>query len=186
MIRQLEQRLKYSNRYVEVYDDDVEFADGQRGTYIRINHPQKNGHGVVLLPLYGGEIALVRTYRYPIGQWQWALPRGFGHGPDLMQTARDELREELGASDADLNLLGFVTPDSGMLAVRVAVVAAVLKSGTLAPVDTSEVARAAWVSHAALSRRIADGEIEDAFTLAACMLALTKGLFPPSPARDRA
>ncbi|MET7512788.1 hypothetical protein ABZS88_04800 [Streptomyces sp. NPDC005480] len=63
-------------------------------------------------------VGLVQTYRYPVGSWQWGLPRGFSHDRDPLVTARTELYEELGAQDAEFELLGTMTPDSGMLATR--------------------------------------------------------------------
>ena len=178
-IRRTRARLVHANEYVRMYDDDVTFAGGTDGRYVRIE-PAGNGPGAVLLAIHEGRIALVRTYRYPLGAWQWALPRGFAHGPDPLVTARAELREETGVTEARLEVLGSVTPDSGLQSARVAVVLATvdrLPGG--APPD-AEVAEVRWVTPGELEARIADGGIEDGFTLAALTLARVRGILPPS------
>ena len=175
-IRRTRERLVHENAYVRVYDDDVAFADGLPGRYVRIE-PAGDGPGAVLLALHEGRIALVRTYRYPVGAWQWALPRGFAHATDPLVTARAELREETGVTDADLRVIGSVTPDSGVQAHRVAIVLADVRAlPEDGPTDGGEVAEVLWVTPAELEQEIAEGAIEDGFTLAALTLARAKGI----------
>jgi ADP-ribose pyrophosphatase len=175
-IRRTRERLVHRNGYVRVYDDDVTFADGAAGRYVRIE--PADGPGVVLLALNAGRIALVRTYRYPIGDWQWALPRGFAHGTDPLVTARAELEEETGVTDADLRVIAAITPDAGVQAHRVALVLAeVHRPPDGGPLD-DEVAEVRWVTLAELEREVADGAIEDGFTLAALTLARVQRILP--------
>lgn len=175
MIERVRPVLKYANRYVEVFDDEVRFPDGSEGTYLRITHPAPDGQAVVVLPIREGHVALVRTYRYPIGEWQWGLPRGFGQGGDVLKTAEIELRQELGVSARDWRRLGNVTPDSGMLAINVAFFLAIVEDGELNPEDLAEVQEATWLSTHTLLQKIATGDITDGFTLSAVALALTQG-----------
>ena len=176
-IRRSRERLVHENAYVRVYDDDVTFADGSAGRYVRIE-PAGQGPGAVVLALHEGRIALVRTYRYPIGDWQWALPRGFAHGTDPLVTARAELAEETGVQDADLRVIGAVTPDSGVQAHRVMVVLAdVHRLPDGGPPD-DEVAEVRWASVDELESEIADGAIEDGFTLAVLGLARVQRILP--------
>ena len=173
-IRRTRERLVHENAYVRVYDDDVAFADGRPGRYVRIE-PAGDGPGAVLLALHEGRIALVRTYRYPVGAWQWALPRGYAHATDPLVTARAELAEETGVTDADLRVIGHLTPDSGVQAHRVAVVLAEVRAlPDGGPPDDAEVAEVRWVTVDELEREIAGGAIEDGFTLAALTLARAK------------
>jgi 8-oxo-dGTP pyrophosphatase MutT (NUDIX family) len=178
VIERVEESLKFSNRYVEVYDDAVRFPDGESGTYTRITHPAVSGQAVVVLPVRGIYVGMVRTYRYPITDWQWALPRGFGQGPDRLQTARAELKEELGVVADEWDHIGDVTPDSGMLAIRVAVMVANISESSLRPEDTREVSEARWFSSTEVIEKFAAGEIEDGFTLSAVALALSRSRFP--------
>ncbi len=176
-IRRIRERLVHENAYVRVYDDDVAFADGVAGRYVRIE-PAADGPGAVLLAVHQGRIALVRTYRYPLAAWQWALPRGFAHGENPLVTARAELAEETGVTDADLRVLGRVTPDSGVQSHRVAIVLAdVARLPEGGPTD-DEVAEVRWVAPAELEREIAAGDIEDGFTMAGLTLARVTGVLP--------
>jgi 8-oxo-dGTP pyrophosphatase MutT (NUDIX family) len=174
MIERLQSVLKYANRYVEVFDDKVRFPNGAEGTYIRIKHPDVRGQAVVILPIRDGEVALVKTFRYPIGEWQWGLPRGFGHGQDPLKTADNELREELGVVAQGWKKLGEVTPDSGMFAGKVAFLLAVIEDTELKPEDEDEVSEAAWLPVQVLLKKIAAQEITDGFTLSAVALALAQ------------
>jgi ADP-ribose pyrophosphatase len=176
-IRRTRERLVHENAYVRVYDDDVAFGDGAPGRYVRIE-PSGDGPGAVLLALHEGRIALVRTYRYPIGDWQWALPRGFAHGTDPLVTARAELEEETGVTSADLRVIGTVTPDSGVQAQLVAIVLADVQRLPDGGPRDDEVAEVRWVTVDGLEREIADGSIQDGLTLAALSLARVQRALP--------
>ncbi|TGB05767.1 NUDIX domain-containing protein [Streptomyces sp. MZ04] len=176
-IRRRREVLAYANRFAEVFDDEVEFPDGTPGRYLRIAH-RGEGPGVVILPVHGMTVGLVQTYRYPVGSWQWGLPRGFSHGRDPLVTARTELHEELGVQDADFELLGAMTPDSGMLATRVAIVLARVDDPTGEVVDVREVAAVRWLPIRELWQWVAEGRIEDGMSLAALTLAHAGGHLP--------
>ena len=118
----------------------------------------------------------MRVYRYPTGEWEWAIPRGFAHGDDPMQTARAELVEELGAEPVELIDLGSVTPNSGLLAGWVQLVLARFDTEVADPLDTGEIAAVRWVDPATLRSEIAGGDIRDGFTLAALAAAAVRGL----------
>ena len=174
MIERLQAVLKYENRYVQVYDDAVQFPSGKKGTYLRIGPPPERGHGVVVVARYRDQFGLVRVYRYPIGEFQWGFPRGFGDAGDSgpLDTAARELEEELGVDGASLRLLGKLTPDSGMLSSRVYVVEALVESSDDRPSDLDEIESWRWMPQEELIRCIGRGEIEDAFTLSALMLLM--------------
>jgi 8-oxo-dGTP pyrophosphatase MutT (NUDIX family) len=173
-IKRERENLVYANRFVEIFDDEVRFADGQSGSYLRIRSAGA-GHGVVILALRDSRVGLVRTYRYPIGRYQWALPRGFAHGVDESESVRDELREETGANATSIQRLGVITPNSGILADEVSIYAVTVADRDTVPVDTVEVNALEWVSLEELDQRIRAGEIDDGFTLAAwCLFSLSR------------
>src|SRR6266516_4452088 len=155
-VRRTREILAYDNPYVKVFDDEVAFRDGSSGRYLRIT-AAADGPGVVILPVHDYSIGMVRTYRYPIGAWQWALPRGFSHNADPLITASAELREELGVEATDLRLLGTFTPDSGILAQRVAVVVADVNDPHRSPQDPHEVVETRWTTISKLWAAIANG-----------------------------
>lgn len=155
------------NPFVRVYRDDVVFtATGRPGSYVHMASA-KPGEGVVLLVRHRDRLALVRTYRYPLGVEQVALPRGFGEDEDCLRSAALEACEELGVTLREARVLGRMTPDSGVLATRVAVVLAEADDEGTGPTDVEEVSEVEWVQESALADRVAAGEIEDGFTLSA-------------------
>ncbi len=173
-IKRVRERLVYENAYIRVYDDDVVFPGGSNGSYLRIVH-SGDGVGAVIVARHAGTYALVRTYRYSIGAHQWAFPRGFSHGSDVEETVRAELREELGGEADAVKVLGFLTPDSGLLASRVAVALVEVTTTSTTPEDLEEVEEVEWVTYDELSRRLREGAIDDGFTLAAwAMLTLAE------------
>lgn len=169
-IERVERRVVYENRFVRVHDDVVRFPSGDTGTYVRIDVLPDDGQGAVLIVRHENRFALVRTYRYPLGTHQWAFPRGFAHGPDLTETVRNELREELGCALRSMAVIGSVTPDSGLLSSRVSVVLVEVDGSASAPDDLEEVSAVDWVDLERLQDLIRSGDIEDGFTLSAWAL----------------
>lgn len=162
--------LRYENRFVRVWDDDVVFPGGRSGTYVRVDAAGR-GRGAVVLVRAADRIALVRVYRYATDTWEWALPRGFSEGEDSTAAACREVAEELGLLGVTPVRLGTVTPDSGLMSTHVDIHRVVLDTlpDTVSR-DPEEVHEVAWVSATELDRRISGGEIKDAFTLAAMTL----------------
>lgn len=174
-IRKLGENLVYGNKFAAVYDDPVAFADGSEGSHLRI--VESGGKcGAVVLAVCGDRVALVHVYRYPLGAWEWAVPRGFSEDDDPVITARRELSEELGQEPDDLISIGEVTPNSGLLAGHVNIYLARYGSAVSEPSDLKEVAEVKWLALRELYGAIARGDISDGFTLSALMLAQVRGL----------
>lgn len=169
--------VAYENRFVRVFDDEVVFPGGTAGRYLRVTPPNDQPGVAVLAESSDGCIGLVRSYRYAVDEWQWAVPRGFPHDPDPLITAAAELGEELGVTGpAELTLLGEVTPDSGLLSHRVALVHARVAEKSTHTLDELEIAEIRWVPKQDLLADIAAGKVHDAFTLSAMTLAASRGL----------
>lgn len=174
-IRRVEENLAYRNQFAAIYDDPVVFADGSKGSYLRV--VESGGRpGVAILAICDAQIALVLTYRYALGSWEWAIPRGFAHGNDANNSARAELAEELGEEPEDLIPIGTVTPNSGLLAGHVELFLARYATTVDKPTDRNEVAEVKWISAEALHDEIASGQIKDTFTLSAITCAQARGL----------
>lgn len=78
--------------------------------------------GVAILPVFDGQIGLIRIYRPAIRDYSWEIPHGFiDEGETDQSSALRELLEETGlAVDAGrFSSLGYITPDAGVLAARV-------------------------------------------------------------------
>jgi ADP-ribose pyrophosphatase len=174
-IEQAAEREVFSNDYVTVYDDDVLFGGTFPGRYVRI--VERDGKpGVAVLARCADRYALVLTYRYPTGVFEWGIPRGFAHGDDPAVTARTELTEELGGTPHTLTPLGVVTPNSGLLASRVHLFLGEFDAEVAAPADPHEVLTVRWIGLSDLMDEIARGEMNDAFTLSAIAMASARGL----------
>ena len=68
-----------------------------------------------MLPLFEDAIVLVRHFRHGVRDWCLEVPRGSTiPGRTDEETARVELLEEIGATAADLHLVGHVHVNSGL------------------------------------------------------------------------
>lgn len=75
--------------------------------------------GVAVLPIVDDKIGLLRIYRHAIQSYLWEIPRGFiDPGESDRRSALRELEEETGlaCTDADLESLGLVAPEPGIVA----------------------------------------------------------------------
>jgi 8-oxo-dGTP pyrophosphatase MutT (NUDIX family) len=174
-VSRIAENVVYRNRFVTVYDDPVAFIDGSRGSYLRI--VESNGSpGVAMLAVAAGQVALVHTYRYAIGAWEWGIPRGFAHGEDSEESARAELVEELGEEPVHIAEIGRIAPNSGLLASVVHLFLARYTEPVSEPTDRDEVTEVRWLPTLELFREIAAGRITDGFTLSAVGCATCRGL----------
>lgn len=180
IVREREQ-VAFSNRFITVFDDLVTMPDGSPGTYLRI--VESDGRpGVAMLPVHQGEIGLVKTFRYPLDEWEWSIPRGFASSEDPLVSANVELMEELGSAPGTVIPLGLTTPNSGLLSAKVHLFLALYETRASTPLDNLEVHGVRWVTLSELRAEIAAGQIIDSFTLAALSLAMFQGHISPPTA----
>lgn len=137
--------------------------------------PASTGAAVVLMPLWEGRFVLLRQFRHALRAGQLAFPRGYGEdGLSPEENARKELAEELRSEAAALESLGRVTPDSGMTGTRAHVFLCRI-TRPRPPLGYEEIQGMVCLSPGELGERIAAGEIDDGFTLAAYGLWTAKG-----------
>lgn len=179
-VEQIEEIAVYreaDNPWVQLYFDRVRFPDGTIGRYNKI--VERGGkRGVAILPLAPDRVGLIRLYRYPLGTHVWEMPRGFGEEDTIESDAVRELKEETGLTPARLLPLGFLNPNSGLLASTVALFAAVCEDHT-APTSRldSEVTSFHWKTRNAVLEMIVRDEIRDAFALAMILRAQCAGIW---------
>ena len=95
-------KVVYEGRIGKVRIDEFRHDDGEIVTREVIDHPGAS----VMLPLDGDRIWLVRQPREVVGeQALLELPAGKLNGHDPLDTAKRELREEIGKSAGDWRLL---------------------------------------------------------------------------------
>jgi ADP-ribose pyrophosphatase len=126
--RRLARRLALENRMFEVFFDKIEAPSGEVVEDFLIVRPRavdRDGTGgVCVLPEIDGKIGLMRGYRHQFDAAVWQAPAGFAEpGEAPAQTALRELREETGLTcdPGDMQPLGTVFPDAGLIEARVAV-----------------------------------------------------------------
>lgn len=175
MQRRLGAGVIYRDGYYLLLRDVVRFRDGSMGAYIRFIPAAGNG-GAAVLPVLDGRVILIRHQRHATRSSHWEIPRGFGSsGEPPEETARREIREELGVDDVDLVELGSVHPDTGASNVLTRLyLAKITKLGALEAGEGID--SVMHVTPEKLHSLVGAGEITDSFTLAAVLQAQVRGL----------
>ncbi|HXF84823.1 MAG TPA: NUDIX hydrolase [Anaerolineales bacterium] len=171
--------IVFSDPYVLILRDLVEFQDGTQSGYIRLyNRAYLEGGaaGVVMLPEMNGKLLLMHQFRHATRSWHWEIPRGFGEaGVQAENQARVEIEEEIGGNVAELTNLGLYFNNTGLEGNPVYLFLAKMSS-IGEPKLKLGVDKFLWVTVLELEKMIADGEINDGFTIAAYTRAKLKGL----------
>lgn len=118
--QQLDQQTVYDNPWITVTHENVLTPAGTQGIY-GVVHFKSRAVGVVPLD-EGGNVWLVKQFRYPLNQYSIEIPEG-GSPPeeDMLLTAQRELQEETGLVAAewqhllDLHTSNSVTDESGAI-----------------------------------------------------------------------
>ena len=106
----LEKKVVYQGRIITVYNDTVQLENGRVSHRDIVHH---NG-GVVIAAYDGENIYFVRQYRYAYQSEVVELPAGkLEIGEDPMHCAVRELKEEIGATAQNMQLLCNVYPTTG-------------------------------------------------------------------------
>lgn len=111
--RRLSRDQIFSNPWLTLYEDSVEFSPTHTGGYAILKKPDFS----LVIPLAGHRVCLVRQYRYPVGRWGYEFPQGStqdaGSRPPAEQEALRELREETGLIAHSLEPLGSIHESAG-------------------------------------------------------------------------
>ncbi len=167
----------YQDPYQILLRDPVRMPAGL-GTYVRSISPG-NAAGVVVLPRYRDEVVLLRHFRHATREWHLELPRGYGTaGAEVDDDARRELREEIGVPATRLEPLGIMYPDNGSAGTPVGLFYAEVSEEPRYPELGEGIDAIRRVSVGELAGLIADGTVNDGYTIAACTRAALRGLLP--------
>ena len=170
--------LVYSDPYIIILRDLVEFPGGRIGSYFRlINQADlQGGQGVVILASMNNKYLLLRQYRHPIRSWSFEVPRGFGEpGTSAEEQAQTEIREEVEGEISKLFDLGIYFNNTGLEGNKVKLFFAKLAS-IGRPAKEEGIESLYWVSLKELEDMIANAQITDGFTIAAYTRAKLRGL----------
>lgn len=167
--------VAFRDQYALILRDAVRYVDGSVGTYIRVVEPGSASPGVVVLPLWRGQVLVIRHFRHATRSWHLEIPRGGGLTSDPRESARRELAEEIGAQGARLIELGGMYPDTGLTNSRVALFCAEVESYS-APEAIEGITEILPVPVGRFEEMIASGELEDGYLLAAYARAKVRGV----------
>ncbi len=170
--------IVYSDPYIVILRDLVEFPGGSKGSYFRILNQAdlQGGQGAAVLARMNHKYLLLRQYRHPIRSWSYEIPRGFGE-PGILaeQQAKNEVSEETQGEIIDLIDMGSYHSNTGLEGNKVELFFANLKS-IGKPAQGEGIESYLWVSLNELEEMIATAKITDGFTIAAYTRAKLKGL----------
>jgi 8-oxo-dGTP pyrophosphatase MutT (NUDIX family) len=178
-VRIVSRRLIGENTRFHVFFEHV--ADGQGHEvpdYLVVAPKKQSGNmvtGVAILPVIDGQIGLVRIYRPAIRDWSWEIPHGFvEEGEGAHASAIRELVEEGGITCESVTSLGYITPDSGILAARVHLFVASGRHRAAGATGEIGLREFRLFPQQEFEQMIRESSIQDTFTLAAwCRYRLT-------------
>lgn len=167
---QLDSQPAYQGRAIKIRRDLLKTPSGRTAWYDIVEHPGS----VVLVPVDGeGNILFVRQYRHPAGEILLELPAGtLEAGEAPADCAAREIREETGMASENIQKLGayYLVPGYSTEYMH-AFLATGLTHNPLDP-DADEYLQVKRIPIAKAYEMAQTGEIEDAKSLAALMLAM--------------
>lgn len=174
--------IPFANDWFHVERNEVTRPDGAPGEYtvLRIRRL-----AVGVLPIDAdGRVHLVGQWRFPLARYSWEMPEGGGEpGEAALDCAKRELEEETGLRAArwaqvlEMDLSNSLTDERAVIFL-----ATELTQGALRP-DPTEVLRRRSEPFAEVLKRVTDGHIRDAMTVAAMLRAhhmAVTGALPPA------
>ncbi|WP_319004398.1 NUDIX hydrolase [Mangrovibacter yixingensis] len=175
-IKTLSSRTIYQNQWMSLREDSIEREDGSQGIYSVVEKPDF----AVILPVEGDQIYVVEQYRYPLGTRTLELPQGaweLSPGEEAETVARGELAEETGLRAKTMTWVGYQKLAQGYSTQGYHIwLASDFEQGTQA-LDAEEVGLVCKrIPVSEFTGRIASGEITDATSVTAFLLARLKGL----------
>jgi len=127
-VRILSRRLVVENTRWKVLFDHIQAENGHEVLGYLVVQPkvslEGNVTGVGVLPVLDDKVILRKSYRYPLEDYFWEIPRGLvEEGDDPEISALRELEEEAGliCDKDDLHFLCNVAPEASTLAAKVAI-----------------------------------------------------------------
>ncbi len=180
LVEVVNRRLICENQKFHVYFDHiVDHAGYEVPNYLVIAPKLQTGNlvtGVGILPIINGQVGLIRIYRPALRDYSWEIPHGFVDDGEMDYAAAiRELMEETGLTVNEISSLGFMTPDSGVLAGRVHLYLAEQCVQTGHKEGELGIRAFTFFSIAEFECMLQLSEIQDSFTLAAwCRYRLLK------------
>lgn len=174
LIEVVGRRLVCENTKFFVYFDHVIDKAGDEVKNYLVVAPKNAGKnlvtGVAILPIVDRQVGLIRIYRPAIRDYSWEIPHGFvDEGETDDSSALRELLEETGLTveSESFSSMGYITPDTGVLAARVHLFLAETGHATQQIQRELGLREFCFFPFAEFEEMIKRSEIQDTFTLAA-------------------
>lgn len=165
MIKVSSKKRIYKDQWLEFYQDEIEFTDGTKGTYGRID--RKDG-AIIAVVGPDNRILLNKEHRYIIDDFSWEIPGG---GIDADETPVDaaarELKEETGIIATEFESLGQYYPLSSLSNEKIWIFLTHVNDSAVDRTHTEageSIEDHKWVSFDEALDMIDVGEISDAVT----------------------
>ena len=177
MFKKLNSKQIYQDKWLEFFQDEIEFPDGSKGTYAWAK--RKNGVGIVVTTNFK-EILLHREYRYVIDAYSWEVQGGgIDKGEEPIESAIRELKEESGISvhRESVKFLGEFYPLHSFNTEKVTLFMVTVNKSDIQDTNTEvseSIDQHKFVSFDEALRMIDTGEINDAMTANAIQIAIRK------------
>jgi NUDIX domain. len=175
-IKTLSTQEIYRNQWMLLKEDRIERADGSQGIYSVIEKPDF----AVIVPVMNGNLWVVEQYRYPLGKRTIELPQGsweLSPHADPVEVARGELAEETGLAARQMTQIGYQKLAQGYSSQGYHIWFATDFIQGEQRLDAEEQGLGCrQMPIAEFERLIADGQISDATTVTAFLLAKLKGV----------
>ena len=152
-------QVKVKNRWIEVYEDEAKYADGQiLPVYTVLHYPQASA--ALVVENARGQVLLIRSWRYPIQQEGWEIPAGsVDCDEDPAAAAIREVKEETGLDVNHLVLLCQFYPSNGMSDQKVYVYEGKAEESEFI-LDETEIEEARWFAPEVLHQMLNSGQIQ--------------------------
>lgn len=158
----------YKGRIFDVLLADIREGDLEYSREIVTHHGS-----AVIIPVFSDKtIALVRQYRHPAGKYLLEIPAGsLNEGEDPMEGAARELEEEIGVTAGKIEKLCEFYVSPGFLSEKMHLYMATELTETAQNLDSDEILSVERFTFDQASEMIQNGDIEDAKTIIAIMMA---------------
>lgn len=174
-IKTVSRELKYSNKWMKVYEDSIIRADGKEGIYGIV----EKGDFCLIVPVEDGCFWLVEQYRYPVKERYLEFPQGSWEFKkiDPLELAKAELKEETGITADSIQEAGWFYLAYGYSPQKCHVfIARELHHGKQELEEEENGLTCKKVSFDEFNRMAVNNEITDSSSLAAFSLLKLKGL----------
>lgn len=162
-------RLAHRGRVFQLVRENVTLENGTTIDLDFIEHP---GAAAIVALTDEKEIVMVRQYRHALKRYIWEVPAGtLDPGEPALECARRELAEEAGYAAERWQPIGTITPVPAYSDEQIHLFLATGLSAATRNLDADEVLEAHCLPLAEVIGMIARGELQDAKSICALLLA---------------